>query len=196
MGYQRKTCCICGSREDVIDGFCEECEKDYTYCTICKKMIHEDDAMRHRHMWLTDGGLWIGVGGPNMNERHQEKIKESLFALLTLTGIAEALDLTIQRNQMGYEAIHFQGSIFGYDSVWCALLDPKRPDKRFRSGYDILFCGDRFTPHPVDPDQVEEITPAVLWLIGLDNRRTKPANQLTRDWIAAWVAQQNQVEVL
>lgn len=182
--YQRKTCRDCGGRSEVIDGICSDCEENYVYCTVCQEHLDDDYAYyKHRHLWQNECGEWIGPGGPNMTDYYREEIRQSFFAVLKKTGIAEALARTIRNGRMGFAAIHLSGSIFGYDSVWCGL--DGEPSRDTLSGYALFVCGDRFTENLTD-EQEEAMGYGVHWLIGLDNDKTPEANALTLLWIGDW----------
>lgn len=175
-----EACEECGDTYEVIDGLCGICD-NRTWCTICQEYLSEEEALfNHRHVFSNDDCEWLGPGGTDMNERREEEIKQSLFAVLDKTGIAMPLRHTVQAGRMGFEAIHYCGSTFGYSSIWCWLYDAEG---------NSHCCGDRFTQDLTD-EQNEAMTYGVGWLIGLDEETTK-ANELTVKWIDEYLTGAN-----
>lgn len=167
-------CERCGKEtEDVIDGLCEDCEQEMVYCSVCDEHLDEDEAcFRHRHVFYDDG-LWLGTGGEDTEDRLPQ-IKASFLALLKKTGMAIPLRDTIRRNEMGFETIHFHGSMLGSPGLWCYL---RADDSKHGRDY-----GDAL-PARMTSEEEESLAYGVQWLIGLDNDKTPAANEMTLAWI-------------
>lgn len=173
---RRKRCKRCDElKHDVIDGYCEECED----------FFKEYAGWHHRHLFMNDVCEWVGVGGPDMTDYYLEDFKRSFFYVLDKTGIAEPLATTIKKGKMGFDTIHFSGSIFGYTSVWCWLYSN---DSDIGNSF-----GDKFTDNLTDEEN-EVMAYGVWWLIGLDGNKTAEANQTTLRWIQEYL-KQNQLAV-
>lgn len=159
-------------------------EGDVIYCQVCEEWMPEDDAYGHRHLWYDDFRcLWIGPGG-ELDAEIKEEIKQSFFVVLDKTRIARPLAFALARDEMGFDRFHFQGTTFGYDSVWCSLPDPDLP------GVQYVSYGERFTEGLTDAEE-SKMSAGVQWLLALDGTDTADANELTVEWIKAWEGQQD-----
>lgn len=193
---EARTCTGCGNEvesvDELADGLCEDCDQHYTWCNVCEKRLHEDEAQyRHRHVWWTPNG-WVGPGGCDLDEHSLADSRAALHRLLDAVPMAEPLARTIQNDGMCFDTIHLSGSLFGYDSVWCYLYG--EPDSTLRDGFKDIEFGDRITKAVKADDEEDEedrsLSSAVMWLIGLD-KRAKEANAQTLTWIAEWQAKQS-----
>lgn len=160
-------------------GLCDTCLDDHVYCAVCDEMLHIDEALyRHRHVFYDQENCeWLGTGG-DCTEHRLDDIKESFFEVLTKTQLSHELEVTIKKQQMGFNAIHFSGDCLGYTGVWCWLYADE--DQEHGTNY-----GDRFTDN-LDHELEEKMGFGVLWLISLDNEHTRSYNELTLQWIAEW----------
>jgi hypothetical protein len=197
MTVEVEACRDCGrtaeeSNGEVIDGLCDDCASNYTYCTVCKEDLDRDTASyRHRHLYYDcERGKWLGVGGQDMEERDYDVVRDSLHMLCDFLGgdFALALGITIRLGEMGFEAVHFSGSTFGYDSVFISLSGPT-PNPKYRNGYKLwmrFLYGSEIESWSRQfdiPDLEEQLTPAIQWIIGLDNDKTPESNEKTLAWL-------------
>jgi len=153
-------------------------ESEVVYCGVCDTYITEDDAYyHHRHLCMNpDSGEWLGTGSEYAGA--EDVYKESFNLIFSkIEGFAEALKNTIINHKMGFNSIHFGGSILGTDSIDCYLFGVD--DKSISYGNDLLGL--------IEDDENNEtenlLSYAIWWMIGLDNEKTEEENQLTIKWI-------------
>lgn len=182
-----------GEPSEIINGLCENCESDYVWCEVCQQMIDEDTASyRHRHLyWDSEIGDWRGIG-TYMDERDYQTVRDSLSFLCDLIGgtFVTNLAYTIQTMQMGFDSIHFSGSMLGYSSLNLSLHVPPPHTNRWSSlwFYSITDSEIRRWNEQCERDDLEEaLTPAIQWLIGLDNDKTEKDNHRTLEWLNSWM---------
>jgi hypothetical protein len=172
----KQTCTYCEEpKEDVIDGLCEDCERCFVFCSVCREKIHEDNALyRHRHLHRIEGG-WIGTGGADTPE-YLNEIQASVCAILNkVPDIARPLADTIRRGEMGFDTMHFFGTTFGYSGLWLWL---RADDEEGGQSYgDQIMDG-------LDDTEEDAMSFGINWLIGLDSQ-TDEANKMTLEWIEA-----------
>lgn len=189
-------CYSCGTTEEVEEVeedlvLCEDCESNYTYCTVCGKHMHRDSSRNHRHIFEVRE-LEYGVGGCDMDDDAYEEIKASLFAFLDKMGAVFAADLgrTIKHNLMGYDALHtVTGLVLGPTVIFCYLTGPwGRWWDTDHYGHRLASYGERiYTIFDDEEDEVEESAcyMGFMWLFGLGDD-TPEENARTRGWIRDW----------
>ncbi len=178
---------------EIVDGLCARCESDYVWCNVCQELIDDETAMyRHRHLYWDDAlGDWRGIG-TDMSERNYQEVCESVSFLCDLIGgtFVTNLTYTIQAMQMGFDSIHFSGSMLGYSSVDISLHTPPPHKHRWGSLWFFYITNgviDQWNEYCDRDDLEEALTPAIQWLIGLDNEKTEAQNQRTLGWLNAWL---------
>lgn len=181
-----------GDDSEIINGLCGNCEADYVWCDVCQKMIDDDTAhYRHRHLyWNSEVGDWSGIGS-EMDEQDYQEVRDSLYLLCDLIGgtFVANLAYTIQAMRMGFDSAHFSGSMLGGSSVNLCLHVPPPHVNRWSSlwFYYIHESTVREWNEHCERDDLEEaLTPAIQWLIGLDNDKTEKENQRTLEWLNSW----------
>ena len=200
-------CQSCGTTEEVEElekglALCEECESNYTYCTVCKSFMHRDSSRNHRHIFeFGDDYLEYGVGGCDMDDDAYEEIRKSFFTFLDKMGAVFAADLgrTIKYNTMGYDALHtVTGLVLGPTMIFCYLTGS------WGRWWDMDFHGHRLASYGEqiqvvftnEGDEAEE-SPCYMgfmWLFGLGDD-TPEENTRTRGWIRDWARTRKALKV-
>lgn len=158
-------------------------EGEVIYCSVCEEWMPEEEGYGHRHFWYDDDSCtWVGPGG-ELDDVIKAEIKQSFFVVLDKTRIARPLAFALARDEMGFDRFHFEGTTFGYHSVWCSLPDPDLPGVQYQS------YGERFTAGLTN-EQEAAMSAGVQWLLALDGTDTADANELTAEWIKQWEAGQ------
>lgn len=157
------------------DEICETCDETEfchcEYCIICNENINPDVEVCRHLFWYEKFGLWVGTGTGSESEWLYKELQDAFNKFISdHPQIAEDLIWTIENNKMGFDAIHYSGSIFGADRVECYLNNN--------------WYGHIFTENYEDmtEEEWEKYALFTAWLIGLDEN-TKDENKLTIEWI-------------
>jgi hypothetical protein len=180
MAYQRKTCRDCGSRDEVINGYCEDCSDNYIWCDVCKEN-HSRDSNLCRHIFWSDTLGWYAGTGYSLDEDYSD-IKESLWLILDKLGATFARQL-ITTIQSGKIAFYYSGSIFGADEIEGDLFD--KHGERIQGTTYYIFRGQDYHSQ----EEADAMKDGWGWLIGLYQTKTRYANKQTISWIRQWTAQ-------
>jgi hypothetical protein len=207
MTTQTKTASLCEQCEreceDVIDGWCEECEEGSVYCNVCRERFsRESDWCRHV-FWTS-----ANDGGSGSYEGDWDDCQESFFHLLDLIeGVSHTFwDLS---GNLGSSLVKAIETRITADDFWTFTSGPcigAYPDSiSFRCNYtpenpnyreyrytfadlrgDAIRIWEEWPDISEDATKVEAATLGWQWLESLDGEETKKANARTVAWILAW----------
>ncbi len=169
--YESSRCQFCDDPIDADSGpFCETCDENHEWCTICNDYVHSDEPCRH--IYYDDCGAWLGSGSydPKAAE-HDVKLLCQLIGREAVGHLRAGLD------SGDYKACYVYGSILAHHGIVAEF-----------NGIDI---GPTLT---AVAHLYKSATGNTLvgsgWLLSLEPGKTRTADLLSVKWIDEWLAVQ------
>ncbi|HUU97489.1 MAG TPA: hypothetical protein VM487_17270 [Phycisphaerae bacterium] len=164
-------CLACGQmKPDVIDGYCDDCDRQWPYCTICKERMHVDNTCRH--LWYDEESA-IVMG----SWQDDPDVKESLFALLRRIRHARGIRKTILAKKF---KLTYRAYMVGGPEDWeCYLVTGAS------IGRSITY---NRRGRIISDETVERDKSGVRWLASVRENEVPWLNELTVQWIDEFLA--------
>lgn len=156
--------------------YCEDCEINIIYCSVCKEDVHIDNKCRH--VFRDDNYEWHGAGA----DVKGAALKPSFWKLLDLMPAGFAADLQIAIRSGRFHTWMMAPLIGGGGSLKLNGMPP-------RGGKSMLF---EWGDHLIEiggGDHAEKTANGYCWLVSLYDNSTSEANHTTIAWIEDWFMQ-------
>jgi len=169
-------CLACGQmKPDVIDGYCDDCDRQWPYCTICKERMHVDNTCRH--LWYDEeSAIVMGPGSDEWSWQDDPGVKESLFALLGRIRHARGIRKTILAGRFRLRSI---SNMLGPEDWECYLVSGASIGRSITYNRRGRIISDEI---------VERDKSGMRWLAAVHKNDVPWLNELTVQWIDEFLA--------
>lgn len=184
-GEEIGRCEYCGDEDIIIFGDtkrCDDCERQFVHCLICRKEQNRDYLCRH--VFETDCGEFAGSGADTYD--FAANAKDGFDALLRRMHPCFAGDLWAAIRSGKFHTFACV-SMLGGGSIEMHGMPKRRAPEGMDPYYSLFFWGNELVELG-SGEYADEVSDGYHWMASLYNTETPKANQITLAWIEAFLA--------